>query len=150
MSTDIYPTKKYHHVLEITVNNKVYVCKHSNDIPLEEDDYTGSGDVVRRYVKMFGKPAKQKLLAGRKVLHECATEDEAYNKEEEIVDWNFIHRKDTLNKVPGGRGGRNGIKLSEKTKAKQSASHKGKKYKPMSAKGRANICLLYTSDAADE
>jgi len=119
MSTSIY-NPQYHYVLEITVNNKIYVCKHSTDNPIDQDDYTGSGNIVKRYVRMFGAPAKQKLLAGRRVLHECATEDEAYGIEEAIVTWKFVNRKDTLNKVPGGKGGGKGAKLSNKAKANMS------------------------------
>ena len=119
MSTSIY-NPQYHYVLEITVNNKIYVCKHSTDNPIDQDDYTGSGNIVKRYVRMFGAPAKQKLLAGSRVLHECATEDEAYGIEEAIVTWKFVNRKDTLNKVPGGKGGGKGAKLSNKAKANMS------------------------------
>ena len=115
MSDLIYPVKQYHYLLEITVNNRIYVCKHSNYIPIDQDDYTGSGDVVRRYVKMFGSKAREKLLAGRKVLFECATEEEAFEKEGEVVTWKFVRRKDTLNKVAGGKGGHKGAKRPQST-----------------------------------
>ena len=127
MSKTIYHRRQYHYVLEITLNSKVYVCKHSTNKPIEKDQYTGSGDIVTRYVRMFGFKAKEKLLSGRKVLHEYATEDEAFDKEAEIVDWSFVHRKDTLNRVPGGRYSRKGKKLTNKTRKKLSKSMTGKK-----------------------
>ncbi len=148
MSDHIYPTKEYHHVLEVKVNNKVYVCKHTNDIPIEEDNYTGSGDIVKRYVKMFGKPAKQKLLAGRRIICECATEDEAYDVEEEIVDWKFVHRKDTLNKVPGGEGGSKGAKRSNKVKADMSnAQLKSHEENPERAKNHSDTMTKLYEDS---
>lgn len=119
MSKTIYH-RQYHYVLEITLNSKIYVCKHSSNKSIEKDRYVGSGDIIRRYIKMFGGPARRKLLSGRKVLYECATEEEAFDKEAEIVDWKFIHRKDTLNKVPGGKGGLGNKPKSDKFRAKLS------------------------------
>ena len=80
------------------VNNKIYVGKHkTND---KNDSYLGSGAIIKRAIKKYGKDAFQ-----REILYECENEDAMNLREAEIVDEEFIARQDTYNIKLGGNGG---------------------------------------------
>ena len=76
-------------------NGKIYIGVHKTKDP--EDDYIGSGSLLRQAVLKHGRENFQK-----EVLFTFATSDEAYAKEREIVDESFVAREDTYNLMQGG------------------------------------------------
>lgn len=111
------------------INGKFYIGVHqSTDI--ENDPYYGSGRNLKRAIKKYGKKNFH-----REILFEFDTSEEAYQKEIEIVNCDFL--KEFAGKIynisPGGYGGRIyttppwlGRKHTEEQKQKISESNKGK------------------------
>ena len=89
----------YYTVYQITnlVNGKIYVGKHKCVDPY--DRYLGGGSIIERAVEKYGRENFRK-----DILHFCESEDIAFDKEEEIVDEEFVLREDTYNLVLGGNG----------------------------------------------
>ncbi|QHJ74482.1 hypothetical protein VH12019_00155 [Vibrio phage VH1_2019] len=114
----------FHIVYQITnlINNKIYVGKHSTENIY--DDYMGSGKLLTRAISKYGK---ENFI--KEILFVSHDETEAYHKESEIVNENFVLRQDTYNLKIGGLGGSSGIEspckgraLSEDTKRKMRKS----------------------------
>lgn len=126
------------------VNGKVYIGVHKTKNI--SDNYLGSGPILHKAIKKYGIENFKK-----EVLFSCSSEEEAYLKEMEIVNEEFVKRDDTYNLNLGGTGGftyinsnlphpRIGRKHSEETKRKLSKpkteehkkklseANKGKKY----------------------
>jgi len=108
------------------INNKIYIGVHATNNP--NDDYLGSGISLNKSIKKYGKENFEK-----EILFEYDNQNEAYLKENEIVNQKFIDRKDTYNICFGGKGasyGKNhpnfGKQHSQETKDKMSKSHKDK------------------------
>lgn len=80
------------------LNNRFYVGKHKTEN--RDDDYLGSGILIKRAIKKYGKENFVKEL-----LFECATEEEMNQRETDIVDADFVAREDTYNVAVGGDGG---------------------------------------------
>lgn len=80
-----------------TLNNKIYVGAHKT--LNKEDTYLGSGVLIMRAVKKYGRDSFKK-----EILLECSTEKEMWEKEANIVDQEFIARDDTYNVSLGGMG----------------------------------------------
>jgi NUMOD3 motif len=136
------------------VNQKIYIGEHKQKPgfgPFEFDGYLGSGDILKPAIK---KHRKENFV--RETLFVYDNEDEAYAKEKEIVNVEFIARPDTYNLKVGGRGRRDGHIVSEEQKQKQSkaiagrkhteetkqklsASMKGKKRPPFTEEAKANM-----------
>ena len=97
---EIMEKKKYHFVYETTnlVNGKIYRGKHSTNSL--EDGYLGSGKVILRAIKKYGKENFK-----RETLKFFATEEEAYDYEALVVNKDFVLREDTYNYKEGGCGG---------------------------------------------
>ena len=91
--------KKYHIIYKTTnlINNKIYIGLHSTDNL--EDGYLGSGLALKDAVKKYGR---DKFL--REVLFVFNSRSEARKMEAQIVDDEFISRKDTYNLTVGGMG----------------------------------------------
>lgn len=88
--------KKYV-VYQITnkINGMIYVGVHyTTNI---HDNYMGSGKLIKKDIKKLGKKNFKK-----EILFVYITEQEALNKEAEIVNIDFINRTDTYNIVIGG------------------------------------------------
>lgn len=77
------------------VNNKIYIGVHS--CYNMNYDYLGSGIHLKSAIKKYGREN-----FSHEVLHVFTNEDDAYAKEAELVDEEFVARKDTYNKVVGG------------------------------------------------
>lgn len=123
-------TKKYHIVYQTTnlINNKIYIGKHTTYNL--NDDYLGSGKHLRRAVNKYGKENFRK-----EILFILETEQEALDKEKELVNLSFICDIMTYNLQVGGNGGWPkgsnhpflGKKHTNDTKQKISFSNSGKK-----------------------
>lgn len=94
------------------LNNKIYVGKHQTEN--ENDDYLGSGLLIERAVKKYGKEHFTKEIICR-----LNTLEEMNEMETKIVDEDFVAREDTYNLKLGGQGGfdyiiKNKLNLTEK------------------------------------
>lgn len=128
----VHDENGYYHLIYRTTNKKngkIYVGKHSTKNPY--DSYFGSGIKITRAIE------KYKLENFTKEIIYCFTDEkEAYLKEAEIVNREFVNRDDTYNIIVGGNNiggtwsGENhplyGKHRSQKTKDKLSKAHKGK------------------------
>lgn len=109
-------------------NQKIYIGVHkSKDI--ENDSYIGSGYILKKSITKYGKESFK-----REILFEFDTPEEAFAKEREIVNEEFILREDVYNMVLGGHGGQItlinpffGKTHSDETKKLLSDMNKGKK-----------------------
>lgn len=112
----------FHIIYKITneINKKIYVGKHSTHNI--DDSYMGSGVALQRAFDKYGIENFTK-----EIIHVCDTCEDALILESEIVDLDFVNRKDTYNLVVGGLSGSTGTIVSEETRQKQSAAKKGRK-----------------------
>jgi hypothetical protein len=88
---------KYYTVYQITnkINNKVYIGVHrTNNL---KDTYFGSGTLIKKAIKKHGRKVFKK-----EILFIFNNEEEMLAKELELVNEEFIERKDTYNLVLGG------------------------------------------------
>lgn len=93
------------------VNNKIYVGVHKTKNPDVFDGYIGCGIEIgytikntnNAYLRALKKYGYKNFV--RTTIKIFDNEDDAYKLEEEIVDWNFIKRRDTYNTCLGGRHG---------------------------------------------
>ncbi len=115
--------KYYIYQMTNNVNGKIYVGKSSCECnPEDHTSYTGSGKLLIRAKKKYGLENFTK-----EILHVFVEESEAYSKEQEIVDMNFVNREDTYNLCTGGLGG---MEISEETRKKQSIAQKKSMARP--------------------
>lgn len=78
-------------------NNKIYIGAHKTfDL---NDRYLGTNKILKSAIKKYGRENFE-----REVLFIFDNETEMFQKEAELVDSEFIKRKDTYNIVEGGRG----------------------------------------------
>ena len=90
----------YYLIYQITnkTNGMIYVGKHQTDN--KNDDYMGSGKYLGYAIEKEGIENFEKTI-----LFECQSEEEMNQKEAEIVNEEFVNRKDTYNVALGGDGG---------------------------------------------
>ena len=103
----------YYTVYKITntVNGKIYVGTHITSNV--EDDYMGSGTLLRKAYKKYGAQVFIK-----EIIHVFDNMNDMFNKEAEIVNESFVADKNTYNLKVGGSGGwdyinRNGLNWSQ-------------------------------------
>lgn len=78
-----------------TINGKIYIgCHQTDDLA---DSYLGSGTAITRAVKKYGRDAFVKTI-----LHIFDEPEEMYSMEAEIVNEDFLARRDTYNLALGG------------------------------------------------
>lgn len=129
---------QYHYIYKTTLllgslAGKYYIGKRSTDsrrdvLPEEDVDYAGSGNVVRRYFKKYGKiPGVTHI----KEIIEVNSDKRTNGERERIVIGNLYETDPMcLNEIRGGWGGgwyTPGHIVSDETREKLSISHKGKK-----------------------
>lgn len=120
------------HIVYLTTNlftGKWYIGVHStNDI---EDGYLGSGKLLSRAIKKYGKENFK-----REILFLFETSEEAYAKEAELITESSVKSPSCYNVKPGGRGG-----FSDYDRAKLAARghdwSKGKTYEQIYGKDKA-------------
>lgn len=90
----------YYLVYETTnlTNGRIYVGSHKTTVV--EDGYLGSGTLMRRAIRKHGPDN-----FSRRIIKECSSAEEMYSLEAQIVDADFVARKDTYNVKLGGQGG---------------------------------------------
>jgi hypothetical protein len=76
-------------------NEKIYIGKHSCENM--NDEYMGSGKLIKRAIKKYGIENFKK-----EILYTFYDEIEAYKMEKNIVNEDFIKRKDVYNVIIGG------------------------------------------------
>lgn len=96
------------------VNNKIYIGVHKTEDPDVFDGYIGNG-IDKSHLKLIIKNPKTPFQNAvkkygyknfkRAILFIFDSEEEAYNKEAELVTLDFVKRKDTYNVALGGIGG---------------------------------------------
>ena len=88
-----------HYIYKITnsVNGKIYIGAHTGS---EDDDYLGSGKLIQRALKKYGRE-----VFSKEVLEYFSTAEEMFRRESEIITEEFLLRQDIYNVAPGGSGG---------------------------------------------
>ncbi len=90
---------KYYTVYKTTnlINNKIYIGLHATDNI--NDGYLGSGIFLKKAIKKYGYKNFKK-----EILYVFDNKKDMITKEKEIVNEDFILRKDTYNMSKGGYG----------------------------------------------
>lgn len=90
---------KYYTVYQTTnlINNKIYIGLHATDNI--NDGYLGSGIFLKKAIKKYGYANFKK-----EILYVFDNKKDMITKEKEIVNEEFILRKDTYNMSKGGYG----------------------------------------------
>ena len=112
------------------VNNKIYIGVHNG----KNKNYLGSGMALQRAIKTHGRENFE-----RTTLEEFETREEAYSREQEIVNEEFIKREDTYNCQVGGWGG-NIPSEESKSKMREAALRRPKEfYEPIARKAKERL-----------
>jgi len=120
-----------------TANDKIYLGVHKTE--QINDSYLGSGMLLLKAVKKYGKDRFVK-----QILFVYSTAEEALEKEREIVDEEFVSRTDTYNIcIGGGAGGKgyNGLSFKGRKHTKESIEQMLENKPPhkLSVTGRDNL-----------
>lgn len=135
-----------HYVYEITnlVNGKKYIGKRSYKSTIEEDKYMGSGILISKAIKKYGKENFRK-----DILEICDSEELAFERERYwIKHYNAVESREFYNIKDGGEGNtredalRNLAKLTpeqiKERSRKLSIANKGKNNSMYGVKGKDN------------
>ncbi len=105
------------------VTGKIYVGAHGTENP--DDSYLGSGKLVKLSVEKHGRANFSKRILG-----EFDNDEELVEAEKQMVDKEFVGRKDTYNLVVGGGCG--GLSATTRKKISKSATGKIRIHEPAS------------------
>ena len=135
-----------HYVYEITnlVNGKKYIGKRSCKCAIEEDKYMGSGILISKSIKKYGKENFRK-----DILETCNSEEMAFEREKYwIKHYNAVESREFYNIKDGGEGNtredalRNLAKLTPEQiierSRKLSIANKGENNSMYGVKGKDN------------
>lgn len=130
------------------INNKIYIGAHyTEDI---NDNYFGSSIPVKQAISKYGIENFRK-----DTLHIFDNSNDMFAKEAEIVNEDFVQRRDTYNLKPGGHGGWHHINNDpEKRKLVTEAARKYNKENGIggsshwTSEGRANIVASLRQQSA--
>jgi hypothetical protein len=92
--------KKYYVIYKITnlINDKIYIGAHiTNNV---NDSYLGSGTTIINAVKKYGS-----INFKKEIIFFLDDKEKMYDKEKEIVNEEFVKRRDNYNNKIGGIGG---------------------------------------------
>ena len=81
------------------INGRMYIGVHDNKDKKDFDGYLGSGSLILKAIKKYGR---ENFI--RETLHTCEDIEDAFLLESEIVTEEFVERKDTYNISTGGKG----------------------------------------------
>jgi len=84
-----------------SINNKIYIGVTNGHKP----GYLGSGTHLKKAIEKHGRHNFR-----REILEQFSTEHEAFKREAEIVDEEFVQDKTTYNIKTGGKGGAGQLK----------------------------------------
>lgn len=107
--------KKYHFIYKTTnlLSGKYYIGMHSTDDL--DDGYLGSGKRLRYSINKHGVENHE-----REILEFLDSRKELKEREKEIVNLNEIAKKDCMNLIVGGEGGRGFTSEEQRLNAKKS------------------------------
>ena len=94
--------RKYYYVYETEnlVNGKKYIGKHHSNINPEQDNYLGSGNLIKSAIKKYGKENFK-----RRILCMCDSEEEVFEMESYYIDMVLAYdNPNYYNLIPGGKG----------------------------------------------
>lgn len=96
-----------HYIYKTTnlINGHYYIGKHSSN-NIHDDNYLGSGKGLINAIKKYGKSNFK-----RQILFEFFNQNQAWEKEAEIVTQEFISQKENYNSTLGGKGFSSGYKI---------------------------------------
>ena len=89
-----------HYIYKTTnlINGKTYIGKHSSQ-NIETDNYLGSGKILKKAIKKYGR---ENFI--RQILYQFDSQNQALQKQIQIVDQQFVKQEDTYNITCGGYG----------------------------------------------
>lgn len=88
----------YIYEIKNNINGKIYIGAH--ETANLDDNYMGSGHLIKRAIKRYGKENFSKTI-----LEFFSTREEMYNREQQIITSGFLLREDVYNIALGGCGG---------------------------------------------
>jgi group I intron endonuclease len=111
----------YVYIITNLINSKQYVGDHIDYSKLLKDNYFGSGKLIRKAIKKYGKQNFKK-----EILEQFSTKEEAFNAQEKYIQQYNTLQPSGYNISPkGGNQVYNG--MSEEGRKRLSEFHKGKK-----------------------
>lgn len=100
------------------VNGKIYIGQRVTCLPIEKDDYLGSGKLLLKAIDKYGKQNFSK-----QILHIVNCRSQLNQIQKQLVNEEFISLTTNYNLALGGYGGR----LGKEVEMKISKAHLGKK-----------------------